>query len=81
MQLDALKTVHRTVFACRTDIGTGFRILFLMGVPKGKSSLWLLFPFGPPDRIRTYGTRNRNPVLYPAELRAVIYPMSIAQLL
>ena len=26
---------------------------------------------GPPDRIRTYDTRNRNPVLYPAELRAV----------
>ena len=35
---------------------------------------------GRSDRIRTYDTRNRNPVLYPAELRADIYYMSIAQL-
>lgn len=28
--------------------------------------------FGPFDRIRTCDHRNRNPVLYPAELRTVI---------
>ena len=28
--------------------------------------------FGLPDRIRTCDHRNRNPVLYPAELRAEI---------
>ena len=34
----------------------------------------LLF-FGAPDRIRTCDTRLRKPVLYPAELRALIYPV------
>ena len=35
---------------------------------------------GPLDRIRTCDHRNRNPVLYPAELRAVIYPYIIPHL-
>ena len=39
-----------------------------------------LLNYGPLDRIRTCDHRNRNPVLYPAELRAVIYPYIIPHL-
>ena len=50
-------------------MGTDFRILFQFGRANKKAPYGCFF-IGPPDRIRTYDTRNRNPVLYPAELRA-----------
>ena len=50
---------------------------------KKRADLSARFPvkfIGPLDRIRTCDHRNRNPVLYPAELRAVIYPYIIPHL-
>ena len=43
LQHNALKTVHRTVFACRTDIGTGFRPPCNFLAPKKKGRISVLF--------------------------------------
>lgn len=49
---------------------SGYRLEVLAlrgGKKKSKPFLWQA---GAPERIRTPDTRNRNPVLYPPELRA-----------